>query len=105
MDLHLILRKRPSCSLVLVRPWMQELHAIQDWSMIKLSPSKGFNTFYDLHLQRVIKCRKEKETSIDNGKQDEEIITMMDLPGIGKRNCTTWYVRMKEKSLKKVLSP
>ena len=28
MDLHVILLNVPSCSLVLVRPWMQELHVI-----------------------------------------------------------------------------
>ena len=43
--------------------------------MMKLSPSKGFNIFYNLYLQRVIKCIKEMETSIDYGKQEEESIT------------------------------
>ena len=56
MDLHVIILEVPSCSLVLVRPWMQELRVIQNWSMMKLSPSKGRNIFYDLYLQREIKC-------------------------------------------------
>ena len=51
MDLHVILLKGPSCSLVLVRPWMQDIHVIQNWSMMKLSPSKEFNIFYDLYLK------------------------------------------------------
>ena len=60
MDLHVILLKGPSCSLVLVRPWIEELHVIHDWSIMNLSPSKGFNIFYDLYLQQLIKCMKEK---------------------------------------------
>ena len=51
VDLHIILLKGPSCSLVLVRPWMQELTIIQKWSMMKLSQSNGFDIFYDLYLQ------------------------------------------------------
>ena len=68
MDLHVILLKGSSCSLVLVRPWMQELHVIHDWSIMNLSPSKGFNIFYDLYLQRITKCIKEIESSTDNSK-------------------------------------
>ena len=51
MDLHVILLKGPSCSLVLERSWMQGLHVIQDWSMMNLSSSTRFNIFYDLYLQ------------------------------------------------------
>ena len=50
MDLHVIILEVPSCSLVLVRPWMQELLVIQHRSMINLLPSKRFNLFYDLYL-------------------------------------------------------
>ena len=74
MDLHVIL-KGTSCSLVLVRPCMQELHVIQDWTMINLSSWKGFNIFYDMYQQRVIKGIKGKETSNDYGKQEEASIT------------------------------
>ena len=41
---------------------------------MNLSPSKGFNIIYNLYLQQQIKCIKEKESSIDNGKQEEESI-------------------------------
>ena len=43
---------------------------------MNLSPSQGFDIFYDLYLQQLIKCIKEKESSIDNGKQEEESITI-----------------------------
>ena len=55
---------------------MQELHVIYDWSIMNLSASKGVNIFYDLYLQQLIKCIKEKESSIDNGTQEEESITI-----------------------------
>ena len=76
MDLHVILIKGPSYSLILVRPWMQELHVIHDWRIMNLSPSKVFNIVYDLYLQQLIKCIKEKESSINNGKQEEASITI-----------------------------
>ena len=50
MDLHVILIKGPSYSLILVRPWMQELHVIHDWRIMNLSPSKVFNIFCNLYL-------------------------------------------------------
>ena len=75
MDLHVILIKGPSYSLILVRPWMQELHVIHDWSIMNLSPSKGFNIFYDLYLQQLIKCIKEKESSICNSEQERESLS------------------------------
>ena len=43
---------------------------------MNLSPSKGFNIFYDLYLQQLIKYIKENESSINNGKQEEESITI-----------------------------
>ena len=73
MDLHVILIKGPFYSLILVRPWMQELHVIHYWSIMNLSTSKGFNIFYNLYLQRLNKCIKE-ESSTDNIKQEEESI-------------------------------
>ena len=50
MDLHVILNKGPSYCLILVRPWVQELHVIHDWRIMNLSPSKVFNIFCNLYL-------------------------------------------------------
>ena len=94
MDLHVILIKGPSYSLILVRPWIQELHVIHDWSIMNLSPSKGFNIFYNLHLQRLIKCIKEKESSINNGKQEAESITNDESSWDRKNN--SFYMVSKE---------
>ena len=95
MDLHVILLKGSSCSLVLVRPWMQELHVIHDWSIMNLSPSKGFNIIYDLYLQQLIKCIKKKESSINNGKQEEESITI-DVSSWDRENKSFHVVSTKE---------
>ena len=46
----------------------RELLVMHDWSIMNLSPSKD--------PPQLIKCIKEKESSIDNGKQEEESITI-----------------------------
>ena len=46
----------------------RELLVMYDWSIMNLSPSKD--------PPQLIKCIKEKESSIDNGKQEEESITI-----------------------------
>ena len=77
MDFHVIPLKGPSYSLVLGRPWMQELNVIQDWSngIMTLSPSEGFKIFYGMHLQRVIKGEKEKESSSYNNERERESLS------------------------------
>ena len=42
---------------------------------MNLSPSKGFNIFYNLYLQQLIKCIKEKESSICNSEQERESLS------------------------------
>ena len=75
-DSHVILLKGPSCSLVLVRPWMQELHVIYKiglwWTY---QHQRGLTSCTTWNLQRAFKFIKEKETSINNGKQEVEHIT------------------------------
>ena len=40
-----------------------------------LSPSEGFNTFYNMHLQRVFKGKKEKESSSYNSERERESLS------------------------------
>ena len=47
---------------------IRELRVMYDWSIMNLSPSKD--------PPQPIKCIKEKESSMDNGKQEEESITI-----------------------------
>ena len=53
IDFHVIPLKGPSYSLVLGRPWMQELNVVQDWSngLMTLAPSEGVNITYDMRIQ------------------------------------------------------
>ena len=46
----------------------RELLVMHDWSIMNLSPSKN--------PPQPIKCIKEKESSMDNGNQEEESITI-----------------------------
>ena len=70
MHFHVMHLKGPSFSLVLGRPWMQELNVIQDWSngIMTLSPSQGFNIVYDMRLQQVIKGEKDNSSEQQKGK-------------------------------------
>ena len=70
MDFHVIHLKGPPYSLVLGRPWLQELNVIQDWSnrIMTLSPSQGFNIVYDMRLQQVIKGEKDNSSEQQKGK-------------------------------------
>ena len=56
---------------------MQELNIVHDWSngIMTLSPLEGFNIFYDMHLQRVIKDAKEKDLTSYNGEQERECLS------------------------------
>ena len=72
MDFHVIPLKGPSYSLVLGRPWMQELNVIQDWSngLMTLAPSESVNIVYDMRLQQVIKGARENN-SFDSEYEEE----------------------------------
>ena len=76
MDFHVISLKGPSYSLVLGRPWMQELNVVQDWSkgLMTMTPSKGVDIHYDMRQQRLIEKGEDRITDYDSGspyKSDE----------------------------------
>ena len=56
---------------------MQELNIVHDWSngIMTLSPLEGFNIFYDMHLQQIIKGEKEKESSSYNNERERESLS------------------------------
>ena len=61
MDFHVIALKGPSYSLVLGRPWMQELNVVQDWSkgLITMTPSKGVDIHHDMRQQRLVEKEED----------------------------------------------
>ena len=69
MDFHVISLKGPSYSLVLGRPWMQELNVVQDWSkgLMTMTPSKGVDIHYDMRQQQLIEKEEDGITDYDSG--------------------------------------
>ena len=59
-----------------------------------LSPSEGFNIFYDMHLQWVIKGEKEKKSSSDNSERERESLSSDESSSDSEEN--TSYVVCKD---------
>ena len=103
MDFHVIPLKGPSYSLVLRRPWMQELNVVQDWSngLMTLASSEGVNITYDMHLQRVVKDGKEQGSFAYDDESGEGSITS-DSSLLDWEEMTSYVVSKEENEVGKV---
>ena len=98
MDFHVIPLKGPSYSLVLGRPWMQELNVVQDWSkgLMTITPSKGLSIHYDMQQQRLIEKEEDGITKYDSGPAYESEETDESEDSSSEWEMTTLYAVLKE---------
>ena len=98
MDFHVISLKGPSYSLVLGRPWMQELNVVQDWSkgLMTITPSKGVSIHYDMRQQRLIEKEEDGITEYDSGSAYESDESDESEDSSSEWEMTTSYAVLKE---------